>query len=74
MKKEEIYIGLTDSGSINKELRREMATAWEETSEAVVNTQRASLIAIIFEFGLIDKENKGINVVYKITELGNKFL
>lgn len=66
--------GVKDRDSINKELRREIAPAWGETSEAVVNTQRAGLMAIMFEFGLIDKDIKGINVVYKITELGNKFL
>lgn len=66
--------GINDRNSINKELSREIAPSWGETSEAVVNTQRAGLMARMFELGLIGKDKKGINVVYTITELGNKFL
>lgn len=66
--------GIKNRDSINKELGREIAPSWGKTSEAVVNTQRAGLMARMFELGLIDKEKNGIKVVYKITDLGDKFL
>lgn len=65
--------GINDRESINKKLSREMSPAWGKPSPAVINTQRAGLMARMFELGLIGKDKKGVNVVYKITDLGNKF-
>lgn len=69
-----IMNGINDRNSINKELSREIAPSWGETSEAVVNTQRAGLMARMFELGLIDKKKDGITVTYIITDTGRKFL
>lgn len=69
-----IVNGVNDRGSINKELSREIAPSWGEISEAVVNTQRAGLMARMFELGLIDKKKDGITVTYIITDTGRKFL
>jgi len=66
--------GVNDRDAINKALSREIAPSWGETSEAVVNTQRAGLMARMFELGLIEKEKKGISVRYKVSARGSDFL
>lgn len=70
-----IAYGIDNRDSINKELSREIAPSWgEETTDAVVNTQRAGLMARMFELGLIDKEKQGISVKYKVSAQGENFL
>jgi len=66
--------GINDRNSINKELNREIAPSWGETSEAVVNTQRAGLMARMFELGLLQKKKEGITVAYIIADRGKNFL
>lgn len=66
--------GINDRNSINKELNREIAPSWGETSEAVVNTQRAGLMARMFELGLLHKKKEGITVAYIIADRGKNFL
>jgi len=66
--------GIVKREAIIDELKKDFGQIWQLDSDKVVNTQRAGLIARMFELGLIDKDKKGINVVYKITDLGNKFL
>jgi predicted transcriptional regulator with HTH domain len=67
--------GLKEREEINKELKKEFGQIWG-ASDAVVNTQRAGLMARMFELGLIEKEKKGVGpgVIYKIADRGNKFL
>lgn len=66
--------GVDGRGSINKALAEEMESAWEGVTPAVVNTQRAGLMARMFELGLIEKKKSGITVTYKISERGESFL
>lgn len=66
--------GVNNRESINKELSKEIAPSWGETSEAVVNTQRAGLMARMFELGLIHKVKDGIKVKYSISPMGQNFL
>jgi len=40
----------------------------------VINTQRAGLMARMFELGLIEKEKDGVKVSYKISNRGMRFL
>jgi hypothetical protein len=61
--------GYTDRNEINKALQNDYGERWE-TSEAVINTQRAGLMARMDELGLIDKTRAGINVSYCLSEAG----
>jgi hypothetical protein len=72
---EKLSNGLNEREEINKELKKEFGQIWG-ASEAVINTQRAGLMARMFELGLIEKDKKGIGpaVIYKITDRGKKFL
>lgn len=67
--------GLKEREEINHELKKELGQIWG-ASDAVINTQRAGLMARMFELGLIEKEKKGVGpgVIYKVSELGNHFL
>jgi hypothetical protein len=67
--------GLKEREEINKELGKEFGQIWG-ASEAVINTQRAGLMARMFELGLIGRDKKGVgpSVIYKITDHGKKFL
>lgn len=67
--------GLKEREEINKELKKEFGQIWG-SSDAVFNTQRAGLMARMFELDLIDKDKKGVgpSVIYKITDHGKKFL
>ena len=67
--------GLNEREEINQELKKEFGQMWS-ASDAVINTQRAGLMARMFELGLIEKEKKGVGpgVIYKIADRGNKFL
>jgi len=66
--------GVVERGKINKELIKEFGYIWGDASDAVINTQRAGLMARMFEMGLIEKKKLGINVTYKISSLGEIFL
>jgi Arc/MetJ-type ribon-helix-helix transcriptional regulator len=65
--------GLKEREEINKELKKEFGQIWG-ASDAVINTQRAGLMARMFELGLIEKEKDGVKVSYKISNLGMRFL
>lgn len=65
--------GLKEREEINKELKKEFGQIWG-ASEAIINTQRAGLMARMFELGLIAKEKDGVKVNYKISPKGKKFL
>ena len=65
--------GLREREEINKELKKEYGQIWK-ASEAVINTQRAGLMARMFELGLIEKEKDGVRVSYKISNGGKEFL
>ena len=67
--------GLKEREEINKEIKKEFGEIWS-ASDAVINTQRAGLMARMFEIGLIGKDKKGVgpSVIYKITDHGKKFL
>jgi hypothetical protein len=66
--------GVTDRREINKELKKEFSHIWNDASDAVINTQRAGLMARVYELGLIDKKKEGITVTYIIPDSGRKFL
>lgn len=54
---------------LNKEIEKEFKEKWN-CSLAVINTQRAGLMARMSELGLIEKVKKGIYVTYYINKLG----
>ena len=66
-------MGIDKREDINKEFKKEMGEIWNN-SDAVINTQRAGLMSRMFELGLIEKEKKGVNVTYIISNNGKKFL
>jgi len=65
--------GLREREEINKELKKEYGQIWK-ASDAVINTQRAGLMARMFELGLIEKEKNGVKVNYGISLKGKTFL
>lgn len=65
--------GLKEREEINQELKKEFGGIWA-ASDAVINTQRAGLMARMFELGLIEKEKDGVKVTYKIGNKGKRFL
>lgn len=67
--------GLKEREEINQELKKELGQIWQ-ASDAVINTQRAGLMARMFELGLIGKDKKGAGpgIIYKITDRGKTFL
>lgn len=70
---DKLYKGINTREDMNKEFKKEMGEIWSN-SEAVINTQRAGLMARMFELGLIEKEKHGITVIYKISNHGKDFL
>jgi hypothetical protein len=66
--------GVTNRREINKELKKEFSHIWDGASDAVINTQRAGLMARMYELELIDKKKEGITVTYIISDSGRKFL
>lgn len=70
---DKLFKGINTREDMNKELKKDMGEIWNN-SEAFINTQRAGLMARMFELGLIDKEKHGINVIYKISNHGKNFL
>ena len=65
--------GINERESLNSELKKEFAELWG-ASDAVINTQRAGLMARMFELGLLEKEKRGIYVTYHNSDFGNSFL
>jgi hypothetical protein len=65
--------GITEREIINQVLKSEFGEIWN-VSDAVINTQRAGLMARMSELGLIDKEKEGIHVKYSISEKSKYFL
>jgi len=65
--------GVSDREELNKELKKEYSQIWN-ASDAVIGTQRAGLMARMFELGLIEKSKNGVHVVYKIGKSGKNFL
>lgn len=65
--------GINERDALNQELKEEYGDYWE-ASDAVINTQRAGLMARMFELGLLDKDKKGIYVTYKLSEFGKSYL
>ena len=65
--------GLNGREEINEEIKKEFGQIWQ-ASDAVINTQRAGLMARMFELGLIEKEKDGVKVSYKISNRGRIFL
>jgi hypothetical protein len=65
--------GINKRESLNSELKKESGELWN-ASDAVINTQRAGLMARMFELGLLGKEKKGIYVTYHISDFGKLFL
>jgi len=70
--------GISERLSINKSLKEEIGNRWKtegwKATDKFINTQRAGLMARMFELGLIIKEKKGIEVFYYISESGKIFL
>lgn len=64
--------GICSREAINEKLKSEYSSIWK-VSDSVINTQRAGLMARMFELGLIDKEKIGITVKYIITKKGKNF-
>jgi len=54
---------------INEELNREIGNKWGISTD-FVNTQRAGLMARMYELGLIEKKKTGLNVTYSISNSG----
>jgi len=61
--------GITKRDDINNRLATDFGDIWKG-SEAVINTQRAGLMARMFELDLLEKEKKGISVQYRIAPMG----
>ncbi len=72
---EKIGSGKNTRELLNKEMEETFTKSWgDNTTEAVINTQRAGITARMFELGLIEKEKEGIYVQYGVSELGEKCL
>ena len=70
---EKLENGLIHREEINRELKEEYGDVWG-ASDAVINTQRAGLMARMIELDLIDRVRKGIRVYYYISDRGKAFL
>lgn len=68
-----IQTGINERESLNEELKKEFAKLWG-ASDAVINTQRAGMMARMFELGLLNKEKKGIYVTYQLNDFSQSFL
>ena len=66
--------GISNGDSLNKSLSEEMKSFWKGVTPAVVNTQRAGLMARMFELGLLNKKKQGVAVTYVVSKSGQKFL
>lgn len=65
-----IHDGASSVTEIDKELKK-TKTSW---TDIVVTTQRSGALGRMNELGLLDKTKKGINVIYKVSHKGEKFL
>lgn len=65
--------GINEREPLNHELKKEFAELWG-ASDAVINTQRAGMMARMFELGLLEKEKRGIYVTYHNSDFGKSFL
>lgn len=70
---------IAEREKLNEELKKEFGHIWKNApgnnvSDAVINTQRAGLMARMFELGLIEREKQGLNVTYKVSSRGETFL
>lgn len=64
-----------DKGVNRREgLNEALSQKYIEWTSAIVNTQRAGLMARMFELGLLDREKSGVEVTYKISKRGKEFL
>jgi len=66
--------GINQREQINEKLKEDFSQYWDGVSDKVINTQRAGLMARMYELGLIEKQKQGIRVIYKITSEGKQFL
>lgn len=73
-----ITSGVSDRTDINRLLKEEIGYKWKsnnwKATDKFVNTQRAGLMARMFDLNLIVREKKGIEVVYKISDFGREFI
>lgn len=65
--------GINRREQINEHLKGEFNSKWED-SDLVINTQRAGLMARMFELELIDRDKEGIKVKYVTSSKGRGFL
>lgn len=65
--------GIIEREKIIQEITKEFNQFWNDSKD-VINTQRAGLMARMFELGLINKRKEGISVTYSISDRGRKFL
>jgi hypothetical protein len=65
--------GIFERTGLNNELKKDFNNIWN-VSDKVINTQRAGLMARMFELKLYKKTRKGIRVHYYISEKGETYL
>lgn len=65
--------GIIHIEQINRVLKEEFGDVWR-ASDAVINTQRAGLMARMIELGIINRVRKGIRVYYYVSDSGKTFL
>jgi len=70
---EKLQSGLRHNEEINQELKISLGNTWG-ASDAIINTQRAGLMARMIELGLIERYRKGVRVYYYISESGKEIL
>jgi len=70
--------GISDRLSMNRVLKEEIGYLWKskdwKSSDKFINTQRAGLMARMYELGLILKNKKGLEVRYLISGRGKEYL
>ncbi|MCL5985955.1 MAG: hypothetical protein M1371_05235 [Actinobacteria bacterium] len=65
--------GITEREPLNNEIKKEFGTLWN-SSDDVINTQRAGLMARMYELGLVSKKKKGVKVNYFVSDFGKMVL
>lgn len=65
--------GAVERTKITQEITKELNPFWQD-SGAIINTQRAGLMARMFELELIEKKKDGVAVTYSVSESGKKYL
>ncbi len=66
--------GVVERSKLNWQIKQEFRHIWKDATDAVINTQRAGLMARMFELELIKKTKEGITVTYGVSERGEMFL